>query len=98
MEVFKLSEEFFSKSDAFIDDNEIKDWLKGDIRKLSNELAKFERIKNFIIKRTPFSIEGGELTPSMKAKRKVVETMYADEIEKMYLQDESPSDKACKYE
>ncbi|HEY0053805.1 MAG TPA: long-chain fatty acid--CoA ligase [Pedobacter sp.] len=87
-EVFHLTEDFFNSTEKFTDDKEIYNWLNEDIRKLSNELAKFERIKNFIIKRNPFSIEGGELTPSMKAKRKVVEKMYAEEIEKMY-QDQS---------
>jgi long-chain acyl-CoA synthetase len=90
-EVFHLSEDFFTSAEKFTDNKEIYDWLNDDIRKLSNELAKFERIKNFIVKRNPFSIEDGELTPSMKAKRKVVEKMYAEEIEKMY-QNQSLSD------
>ncbi|MBC7914046.1 MAG: hypothetical protein H7Y07_07985, partial [Pyrinomonadaceae bacterium] len=51
-----------------------------------NELAKFERIKTFIIKRNPFSIESGELTPSMKAKRKIIENNYSDAINSMYLE------------
>jgi long-chain acyl-CoA synthetase len=90
-EVFNLDDHFFSSIEKFTDDQEIYNWLNEDIRKLSNELAKFERIKNFIVKRNPFSIEDGELTPSMKAKRKVVEKMYAEEIEKMY-QNQSLSD------
>lgn len=84
-EVFSANEDFFTGPDKFIDDPKIFDWLNQDIRKLSNELAKFERIKNFIVKRNPFSIEEGELTPSMKIKRKVVENMYAAEIDRMYL-------------
>ncbi|MBB2151295.1 AMP-dependent synthetase/ligase [Pedobacter gandavensis] len=83
-EEFKLPESFFQQPQLFIEDKEIVDWIAKDIKKLSNELAKFERIKNFKIKRNPFSIEDGELTPTMKAKRKVIETKYAANIDEMY--------------
>ena len=83
-EKFKLQEEFFKNPDLFIRDKEIIDWINEDFNHLSNELAKFERIKNFIIKRNPFSMDDGEITPTMKAKRKVIEKKYVDEINKMY--------------
>lgn len=86
-EVFNLDDQFFENPDLFIDDPEIVDWIAQDIRKYSNELAKFERIKNFKIKRNPFSMDDGEITPTMKAKRKVIEKKYADAIEEMYLQE-----------
>jgi long-chain acyl-CoA synthetase len=83
-EAFNLDEAFFENPDPFIENKEIKDWINQDIRKLSNELAKFERIKNFKIKRKPFSMEDGEITPTMKAKRKVIEKKYADAINELY--------------
>jgi long-chain acyl-CoA synthetase len=83
-EQFGLDEAFFESADPFIDDKAIKDWLHQDIRKLSNELAKFERIKNFKIKRKSFSMEDGEITPTMKPKRKVIEKKYADAIVDLY--------------
>nr|WP_242695757.1 long-chain fatty acid--CoA ligase [Pedobacter sp. SYSU D00873] len=85
METFNLKEDFFEKEERFIDDPEITKWIGEDVKRLSNELAKFERIKNFIVKRNPFSLEEGEMTPSLKAKRKVIEKKYADIIDKMYL-------------
>jgi long-chain acyl-CoA synthetase len=86
-EQFGLDEKFFEENNPFIDNKEIQDWLNQDIRKLSNELAKFERIKNFKIKRKPFNMEDGEITPTMKAKRKVIEKKYADAIEELYTGD-----------
>lgn len=83
-EAFNLPESFFQKPEVFIEEKEITDWIGQDLKKLSNELAKFERIKNFKIKRNPFSIEEGEITPTMKAKRKVIETKYAEAINEMY--------------
>ena len=84
-ETFNLKDEFFANQDVFIKDKEIVDWIGQDVRRLSNELAKFERIKNFKIKRNPFSMDEGEITPTMKAKRKVIEKKYADYIDEMYL-------------
>lgn len=85
-ETFHLNEEYFQEKDSFIRDQKILDWLNEDIRKYSNELAKFERMKSFLVKRNPFSIEEGEITPTMKAKRKVIERKYAGDIDEMYTQ------------
>lgn len=86
-ETFHLDEEFFQEKDSFIRDQNILDWLNEDIRKYSTELAKFERMKSFLVKRNPFSIEEGEITPTMKAKRKVIENKYSEDISDLYLQD-----------
>jgi len=86
-ETFKLDETFFEQPDQFIEDKEIVDWIGQDIKRLSGELAKFERIKNFKVKRKPFSIDDGEITPTLKAKRKVIEKKYAGPIDEMYMQE-----------
>jgi long-chain acyl-CoA synthetase len=86
-ETFNLTEDFFADKDPFINNKEITDWIGQDVRRLSNELAKFERIKNFKIKRNPFSMDEGEITPTMKAKRKVIEKKYAEDIDEMYLEE-----------
>lgn len=86
-ETFNLTEDFFADKDPFISNKEITDWIGQDVRRLSNELAKFERIKNFKVKRNPFSMDEGEITPTLKAKRKVIEKKYAEDIDEMYLQE-----------
>lgn len=84
-ETFNYDEAFFARPELFIEEPAVIDWLGADIKKLSAELAKFERIKNFKVKRNPFTIDDGELTPTMKAKRKVIEKKFAKEIDDMYL-------------
>jgi long-chain acyl-CoA synthetase len=84
-EVFKLGKSFFEEADAFITDANIREWMEADLRLHEKELGKFERVKEFIIKRTPFSLEEGEITPTLKIKRKIVEQKYADAIRKMYV-------------
>jgi len=51
---------------------------------LNLELSQFERIKKIAILPREFTIESGELTPTLKVKRKVVEERWREEIEKMY--------------
>jgi long-chain acyl-CoA synthetase len=51
---------------------------------LNRELSQFERIKRFAILPREFSMENGELTPSLKVKRKVVEQNWRDQIEQLY--------------
>ncbi|MEW6337429.1 MAG: long-chain fatty acid--CoA ligase [Acidobacteriota bacterium] len=47
-------------------------------------LARFEAIKKFRLLPQPFTMDGGELTPTLKVKRRVVEKRYAAHIESMY--------------
>lgn len=51
---------------------------------LNRELSQFERIKRIAILPREFSIESGELTPSLKVKRKIVEEKWKDAIEGLY--------------
>ncbi len=51
---------------------------------VNDTLAQYERIKRFFLLPTEFTMERGELTPTMKVRRKVVETTWKDAIEQMY--------------
>ena len=47
-------------------------------------VARVQTIKTFAVIPNEFTIEGGELTPTMKIKRKVVREKYAEQIEGLY--------------
>ena len=48
------------------------------------DLANFETIKKFIIIPHPFDIETGELTPTMKVRRRIVEEKYMKLLDELY--------------
>ncbi|HMG55248.1 MAG TPA: long-chain fatty acid--CoA ligase, partial [Kofleriaceae bacterium] len=51
---------------------------------VNKTLAKYETVKQFSVLPRDLSVEDGELTPSLKVKRKVVEKKYAALLDKMY--------------
>jgi long-chain acyl-CoA synthetase len=51
---------------------------------LNQRLNRWEQIKKWVILDQDLTIESGELTPSMKVKRKVVETNYKDQLDALY--------------
>jgi len=57
--------------------------LKTDVDRINKTMANFEMVKKFEVLDHGFTIESGELTPSMKVKRKVVKERYKDLIAKM---------------
>ncbi|HFE63788.1 MAG TPA: hypothetical protein ENK14_05140 [Caldithrix sp.] len=58
--------------------------FRSEIDRVSVDLASYETLKEFRLIKEPFTLESGELTPSLKIKRNVVEKRYADIIESMY--------------
>jgi len=70
--------------DAAIASPEVKKLIKSEIDKYSNWLADFEKIRRFTLLNTAFSIDGGELTPTMKVKRRVINQKFAAEIAALF--------------
>ena len=58
--------------------------MEARIEEKQKHLAAFEKIKRFTLLAHPFSMESGELTDTLKLRRKVVAEHYAEAIEKMY--------------
>ena len=58
--------------------------VQGYVDQLNNELNRWETIKKFRLLDHDLTVESGELTPSMKVKRNVVEDNHQAIIEEMY--------------
>lgn len=74
-----------TKIDEKIVRNEkIRALIDEDMQIANAELADFERVKNYTILSRKFTEESGEMTPTLKVKRKVVINNFKKEIEQMY--------------
>jgi long-chain acyl-CoA synthetase len=71
-----------------LEKEELRSAIQVQVDKVNEALARVEQVKKFTILPKPFGIDTGELTPTMKIKRKVVAQMYAREIEAMYVDGE----------
>jgi long-chain acyl-CoA synthetase len=70
-------------------DNEVRAEIQKQIDRANQDLARVEQIKKFAILENPFTIEAGELTPTLKLKRNVVQKKYSKEIDALYAGDEA---------
>jgi long-chain acyl-CoA synthetase len=55
-----------------------------EVRKNTADLAKFEQVRKVLLLPAELSVEAGDLSPTLKVKRRVVERRYAKEIEQLY--------------
>lgn len=62
----------------------IQEIYKKEIRRYSKELASHEKIRDFRLVSTEFTVETGELTPTLKVKRRVIEDKYGDLIQSIF--------------
>jgi long-chain acyl-CoA synthetase len=62
----------------------IVDLLQRQIDALTPNLARYEKIKKVALLENEFTMEGGELTPTLKIKRRVIDDKYRDVIEELY--------------
>lgn len=69
---------------ALASNAKVNEMVERRIEQLTADLAPFEHIKRFRLLTHPFTIENGELTNTLKVRRRVVLTHYADLIDRMY--------------
>ncbi|WP_405606204.1 AMP-dependent synthetase/ligase [Polaribacter sp. Asnod1-A03] len=74
----------FKDIEDLIANNQIKKMLEKRFEELQKEFSKFEQIKKFTLLPKEFSIEAGEITATLKLKRKVIQKKYKALIDKMY--------------
>jgi len=67
-----------------VGDPKIVDWVRKRIDERSRDLAGYEKIKYFTLLPSEFTQDKGEMTPTLKLKRKVINEKYRSLIEAMY--------------
>jgi len=74
----------FNNPAELLENQKFLDIVQKHVEERNSHLAKYESIKSIRIVKSDFSQEGGELTPSLKLKRKVVLQKYKSLIDDMY--------------
>jgi long-chain acyl-CoA synthetase len=67
-----------------VNDRALREFFRGRIREFNRPLSDVERIVDFVLTEQPFSQENGELTPTMKIRRRTVQEHYQVQIEALY--------------
>ena len=62
----------------------LEEWLSTEFSKRERKLGENRRIKRFAILPSPFSVENGELTTTLKLRRALIENKYRELIDQLY--------------
>ena len=88
---YKLLELYASSNDIQADGREalckhpaVLKFFTERIETLQQDLAHYEKIKRFVLLPSPFTMENGELTNTLKVRRRIVYEHYADLIDQIY--------------
>jgi long-chain acyl-CoA synthetase len=73
-----------AERDVLVARDDVRALYDEIVQALNHELSQFERIKKVVVLPREFTIESGELTPTMKVKRKAVEENWRKEIDQIY--------------
>jgi long-chain acyl-CoA synthetase len=74
----------FKDRDELVGNTRVVDFMRAEVEKATPLLASYERIKKIVLLGRDFDIEKGEVTPSLKVRRSIIEGKYQDLIESMY--------------
>jgi long-chain acyl-CoA synthetase len=72
------------QADAIVTNPKVREFFHQRVREFNRPLSDVEAIADFVLIPEPFSQENGELTPTMKVRRKVVQEHYRTQIEALY--------------
>lgn len=67
---------------------EVREIIQQEVDKVNRDFSEWEKVKKFVLLDEPLTVDKGELTPTHKVKRSVVNERYADQIDSMYDEDE----------
>ncbi len=89
VEARKVGKEILTPVQA-LSDPWVRDLITHEIERLTAKLAHYEQPKRFALIEKDFTYPGGELTYTLKLKRRVIEERYKDVIERMYADVQEP--------
>ncbi len=79
----------YQNKEELIANESVQNLYSKEIRNFSKELASHEKIRDFRLIANEFTVETGELTPTLKVKRRVIEEKYAGLIDDIFANDQA---------
>ncbi len=76
----------FTSRQELVGSDKVRNLYKGIVEDLNKRLAQFETIKKIVVVPDEFTVATGEITPTLKLKRRVIETKYKQQIDELYQQ------------
>jgi long-chain acyl-CoA synthetase len=74
----------FHNNQELVGNSRVRELYRGIVEDLNKKLAHFETIKKILVVPDEFTVAGGEITPTLKLKRRIVEAKYKQQIEELY--------------
>ena len=74
----------YNGKDELIRNDSVVELYRSEASRLTSDLADYEKVKRLALLGNEFTIESGELTPTLKARRRVIEQKYKDIIDSLY--------------
>ena len=76
----------FASRQELVAADKVRDLYRGIVEDLNKRLAQFETIKKIVVVPDEFTVATGEITPTLKLKRRVIEAKYKQQIDELYQQ------------
>ena len=74
----------FDNTEAMLREDIIKDKIQREIEAINSQISHVEQVKSFILLSKEWTASDGELTPTAKLKRRVIQERFALDIESLY--------------
>jgi len=80
----KENGESFSSNEQIVGNDKIKALINAEVEKYNQDFGKWEQVKKFALLTSEWTVDAGELTPTMKVKRKVITERYTHHVNDLY--------------
>jgi len=80
----KANGESFTTNEQIVSNEKIKALINAEVEKYNQDFGKWEQVKKFHLLAAEWTVEAGELTPTMKVKRKVITERYLPQVNDLY--------------
>jgi len=74
----------FHSRQELVASEKVRELYRGIVEDLNKKLAQFETIKKILVVPDEFTVAAGEITPTLKLKRRIIEAKYKQQIDQLY--------------